>query len=60
MVIEGGKAMNKQMTRRKILGLTLDIGLLISIIAVNDITYLRFVGMLAIIWLMSDEIFNKL
>ena len=52
--------MNKQMTRRKILGLTLDIGVLISIIAVNDITYLRFVGMLAIIWLMSDEIFNKL
>lgn len=52
--------MNKQMNKRKILGITLDIGLLISMLFVNDVTYLRFVGMLAIIWLMSDEIFNKL
>ena len=52
--------MNKQMSKRKILGLTLDIGLLISMLFVNDVTYLRFVGMLAVIWLMSDEIFNKL
>jgi len=52
--------MNKQLTRRKILGVTLDIGLLISIIAVNDIIYLKFIGIVAIIWLMCDELFNKL
>ena len=52
--------MNKQMSKRKILGLTLDVGLLISILFVNDITYLKFVGMLAVIWLMSDELFIKL
>ena len=50
----------KQMTKRKILGLTLDIGLLISLFATNDIHYLKFVGIVVIIWLMSDELFNKL
>lgn len=50
----------KQMSTRKKLGLTLDIGLIISIIAVNDITYLKFIGIVAIIWLMCDELFNKL
>jgi hypothetical protein len=52
--------MNKQMKKRKILGLTLDILLLISIFAFNDITYTRFVGTFAIILLIGDEIFNKL
>ena len=52
--------MNKQISKRKILGLTLDVGLLISVLLVNDITYLKFGGMLVVIWLMSDEIFIKL
>ena len=52
--------MNKQVSRRKVLGLILDIGLLISMLFINDITYLRSIGMLAVIWLMSDEIFIKL
>ena len=60
MVVEGGQVMNKQMIRRKVLGITLDIGLLISIFATNDIHYLKFVGIVVIIWLMSDELFNKL
>ena len=52
--------MNKRMKRRKILGLTMYGLILISIIATNDITYSRFVGSVAIIWLMSDELFIKL
>lgn len=52
--------MNKQMSKRKILGLTLDIALLISIFAINDITYSKFVGSVAIIWLIGDELFNKI
>ena len=52
--------MNKQMTKRKVFGLTLDALLLISIFAINDITYLKFIGMLAIALLICDELFNKL
>jgi hypothetical protein len=52
--------MNKKMTKRKILGLTLDALLLISIFAVDDITYLKFVGAVAIVWLIGDELMNKI
>ncbi len=52
--------MNKQMKRRKILGLTLDSLILISIIATNNITYLKFVGISAIALLIGDELMNKL
>lgn len=48
------------MTRRKTLGLTLDIALLISIFVVNDITYLKFIGTVAILVLIGDTLFNKL
>jgi hypothetical protein len=51
--------MNKQMRRQKVLGLTLDIFLLISIFVTNDIHYLKFVGMVAIIILMGDTLLNK-
>lgn len=52
--------MNKQMRKRKILGLTLDALLLISIFVFNDITYVRFVGTFAILLLIGDQLFNKL
>lgn len=52
--------MNKQMSKQKKLGLTLDGVLLISIFLTNDITYLKFVGIFAILILMSDILFNKL
>jgi hypothetical protein len=41
--------MNKRMTKRKRLGLTLDILLLTSIFIVNDITYLRLIGTVIIV-----------
>ena len=52
--------MNKRMKRRKILGLTIYGLILISIIATNDITYLKFVGILAIALLIGDTLMNKL
>lgn len=52
--------MNKQMIRRKVLGITLDIGLLISIFATNDIHYLKFIGISAIAILIGDTLINKL
>jgi hypothetical protein len=52
--------MNKQMIRRKVLGLTVDMILLISIFITNDITYIKFIGILAIIILIWDELINKL
>jgi general stress protein CsbA len=50
----------KQMSKQKILGLTLDVGLLISILFVNDVTYLKFVGIVAILVLIGDTLFNKM
>jgi hypothetical protein len=52
--------MNKQMKKRKIVGLTLDILVLISVFLTNDIYYLKFIGMLAISILIFDRLFNKL
>lgn len=52
--------MNKQMNKRKISGLTLNILLLISIITVNDIYYLKFIAVSAIILLIGDTLLNKL
>ena len=52
--------MNKQMKKRKILGLTLDILILISVFLINDIYYLKFIGLLAILILIFDTLFNKL
>ena len=48
MLIERGNIMNKQMSKRRISGLTLDVGLLISMLFINDITYLKFMGIFAI------------
>jgi hypothetical protein len=52
--------MNKQMKKRNRLGLTIDILILISVFLINDIYYLKFVGMLAISILIFDTLFNKL
>ena len=52
--------MNKRMKRRKILGLTMYGLILISIIATNDITYLKVVGIFAIVLLIGDTLMNKL
>jgi len=51
---------NKQMTKRKRVGLTLDILILISVLLSNDIQYLKFIGMSAILLLIGDTILNKL
>lgn len=50
----------KQMSKQKKLGLTLDGILLISIFLTNDISYLKFVGIFAILVLICDIVFNKL
>ena len=52
--------MKKQMSKRKTLGLTLDVLILISIFATEDITYLKFVGIVAIVLLIGDILLNKL
>ena len=52
--------MNKRMKRRKILGLTIDGLILISIIATNDITYLKVVGISAKEGINIDEFYESL
>jgi hypothetical protein len=52
--------MNKLMIRRKLLGLTVDILILISIFINNDISYLKFIGICAILLIIYDTYANKL
>lgn len=52
--------MNKQMKKRKRLGLTIDMLILISVFVTNDIYYLKFIGVLVILILIFDTLFNKL
>jgi len=48
------------MNKRKLTGLTLYLILLISIIAINDICYLKIIGASAIILLIGYTLINKL
>jgi hypothetical protein len=49
-----------KMNKRKILGLEIYLIILLSILMMNDIVYLKIIGVLAIILLIGDTLFNKL